>query len=93
MTPAGALVESDDIQVHTRQVLDNLKAVLEAGGSSLEKVVKVNVFVLDIAQFGKINEVYAEYFSKSKPARSLVAVAALPLGVPLEVEAVAVVDN
>lgn len=92
LTPEGTLVESEDIQVHTRQIFENLKAVLAASGSSLEKVVKVNVFVIDIAQFGKINEIYAEYFANNKPARSLVAVKALPLGVPLEIEAIALHD-
>lgn len=92
LTPEGKLIESTDIQVHAKQVLENLKAVVEAAGSSLEKVVKVNVFVLDIAQFGKINEIYAQYFSVNKPARSLVAVAALPLGVPLEIEAIALIN-
>lgn len=92
MTPEGKLVESDDIQDHTRQIFENLKAVLAASGSSLEKVIKVNVFVIDIAQFAKINEVYAQYFSTNKPARSLVAVKALPLGVPLEIELVALAE-
>ena len=92
MTPEGKLVESTDIQVLTHQIFANLKGVLAASGSSLNQVVKVNVFVTDISQFGKINEVYAQYFSENKPARSLVAVSALPLGVPIEIEAIALHD-
>lgn len=59
----------------------------------MERVVKVNVFVTDIKQFGAVNEVYAEYFKTNTPARSLVEVSALPLGVPLEIEAVALVEE
>lgn len=92
LTPEGKLVESENIQDHARQALNNLKAVLEAAGSSLDKVIKVNVFVTDITEFAKINEVYNEYFGASKPARSLVAVAALPVNARFEVEAVALYD-
>ncbi|VVT44645.1 uncharacterized protein SAPINGB_P000485 [Magnusiomyces paraingens] len=93
LTSSGIPVQSADIRDHTRQVLDNLSSVLQAGGSSLERVVKVNVFVTDIKQFGAVNEVYAEYFKTNTPARSLVEVSALPLGVPLEIEAVALVEE
>ncbi|TJX14762.1 RidA family protein [Tissierella creatinini] len=78
-----------DIEKATRQALDNVKAILEQAGSSLEKAVKVTVFVADINNFGKINEVYAEYFSNHKPARSLVEVAKLPKGGVIEIEAIA----
>ncbi len=77
-----------DIEKATRQALDNVKAILEQAGSSLEKTVKVTVFVADINDFGKINEVYAEYFSNHKPARSLVEVANLPKGGVIEIEAI-----
>lgn len=80
-----------DIEKATRQSLDNVKAILEEAGSSLEKVVKVTIFVADINDFGKINEIYAEYFSNHKPARALVEVSRLPLGGEIEIEAIAVV--
>lgn len=79
----------DDIQKATRQALDNLKAVLEEGGASLETVVKVTVFVKDMENFSLINEVYAEYFKNHKPARSLVEVARLPKDGVIEIEAIA----
>lgn len=78
-----------DIEKATRQSLDNVKAILKEAGSSLEKVVKVTIFVADINDFGKINEIYAEYFSNHKPARSLVEVSNLPKGGVIEIEAIA----
>lgn len=78
-----------DIKSQTRQALANLKGVLEAGGSGLEHVVKVTVFLQDIDEFSQMNEVYADFFSEDPPARSAVQVAALPLGGRVEIEAVA----
>ena len=69
-----------DIESQTRRALENLKAVLEAGGSCLEHVVKVTVFLQDIEEFSRMNQVYAEFFVENPPARSAVQVAALPLG-------------
>lgn len=77
------------IEDQTRQALNNVKAVLEEGGSSMNKVVKVTVFVKDMGNFSRINEVYKEFFSDHKPARSLVQAAALPLGGEIEIEAIA----
>ncbi|WP_409228243.1 Rid family detoxifying hydrolase [Gudongella sp. SC589] len=85
----GQLVQ-EDIQAATRLALNNVKAVLEQGGASLETVVKVTVFVKDMDNFGAINEVYAEFFTDHKPARSLVEVARLPKDGVIEIEAVAV---
>jgi 2-iminobutanoate/2-iminopropanoate deaminase len=85
----GQLVQ-DDIQQATRVALGNVKAVLEQGGASLETVVKVTVFVKDMNNFGAINEVYAEFFTDHKPARSLVEVARLPKDGVIEIEAVAI---
>jgi len=79
-----------DIEAQTRQALENLKAVLEAGGSCLEHVVKITVFLQDIGEFSRMNAVYAEFFPENPPARSAVQVAALPLGGRVEIEAVAV---
>ena len=78
-----------DIESQTRQALENLKAVLEAGGSCLEHVVKTTVFLQDIGEFSRMNGVYTEFFPQNPPARSAVQVAALPLGGRVEIEAVA----
>jgi len=78
-----------DIEAQTRQALENLKAVLEAGGSCLEHVVKTTVFLQDMGEFSRMNGVYAEFFPENSPARSAVQVAALPLGGRVEIEAVA----
>lgn len=84
---SGELVS--EITAATRQSLDNVVAILEEAGTTLEKVVKVTVFVSDIKNFGAINEVYAQYFSNHKPARSLVEVSNLPKGGVIEIEAIA----
>ncbi len=86
---AGKLVEGD-VTDQARQALKNLQAILEAAGSSLDQVVKVTVFLKDINDFKRVNEVYAEFFKANPPARSAVQVAALPLGGLVEIEAVAV---
>jgi 2-iminobutanoate/2-iminopropanoate deaminase len=75
----------------TRQVLQNIRAILEAGGSGLAQVVKTTVFLVDMADFAAMNEVYAEAFGTHRPARSTVAVAALPRGARVEIEAVAAI--
>ena len=87
VAPDGGV--SDDVAEQTRQCLENLKAVLEAAGSSMEKVIKTTVFISDMGQFGMINEVYARFFAQPYPARSCVQVAQLPKGVAIEVEAIA----
>jgi 2-iminobutanoate/2-iminopropanoate deaminase len=81
---------NNDIQAETRLALEHVKSVLSAGGATLEDVVKVTVFVADISNFSLINEVYAEYFTNHKPARSLVEVAKLPKGGNIEIEAIAI---
>jgi 2-iminobutanoate/2-iminopropanoate deaminase len=86
----GNLVEGD-ISAQTRQVLENLKAVLEAGGSALDRVVKATVFLRNMADFAAMNEVYAQYLGSAKPARSTVAVAELPRGALIEIDLVALV--
>ena len=85
----GKLIEGD-ISAQTRRVLENLKAVLEAGDSSLDRVVKATVYLTDLATFSKMNEVYAEFLGHVKPARSTVGVAALPLGASVEIDLVAI---
>jgi 2-iminobutanoate/2-iminopropanoate deaminase len=87
--PKTANLVEGDISAQTRQVLENLKAVLEAGGSALDRVVKATVFLKNMADFAAMNEVYAEYFASAKPARSTVAVAELPRGALVEIDLVA----
>ncbi len=88
---SGIIVTADEkpTAVQTEQVLKNLTAVVEAAGSSLKNIIKTTVFLQDMSDFAEMNEVYARYFSKNPPARSAVEVAALPLGVRVEIEAVA----
>lgn len=93
----GKLVEGD-VAAQTEQVLRNLAAVLEAAGTSLGNVLKTTVFLLDMADFAAMNGVYAQHFGDPddgghRPARSTVAVAALPLGARVEIEAVAAVTR
>lgn len=90
LDPAGKRIDGD-IAVQTERVLQNLDAVLTAAGSSLDNVVKTTVFLQDMAEFGAMNDVYGRYFSQNPPARSTVEVAALPLGVRVEIEAVALI--
>jgi 2-iminobutanoate/2-iminopropanoate deaminase len=80
-----------DVESQTRQALQNLKAVLEAGGSCLEQVVKTTVFLADMSEFARMNAIYSEFFPERPPARSAVQAAALPLGGRVEIEAVALV--
>lgn len=89
INPENGEIILDDIQAATRLSLENVKAVLEEGGSSLEKVVKVTIFIKDMNDFPLINEVYEEYFNEHKPARSCVEVARLPKDGKVEIEAVA----
>jgi 2-iminobutanoate/2-iminopropanoate deaminase len=89
INPASGKVEADSIDEQTRQVLRNLDAVLRAGGSGLHGVVKMTVFMTDLGDFAAMNDVYAEFFPSDPPARSAVQVVALPLGVQIEMEAMA----
>ena len=82
------LVEGD-IGARARRVFDNLAAVMEEAGGSLSDIVKLTIYLVDLEQFGAVNEVMAEYFDSPFPSRATVAVAALPKGAPIEVEAVA----
>ena len=88
INPASGEVEAVGIEAQTEQVCSNLSAVLDAAGSSMERVVKTTCFLYDMADFASFNGVYAKYFV-SKPARSCVAVKALPKGVLVEVEVIA----
>ena len=88
IVPESGLIEATDIATQTEQVMRNLSAVLEASGSSFEKVIKTTCFLTDIASFSAFNEVYARYFI-TNPARSCVAVKDLPKGALVEVEVIA----
>ncbi len=90
--PDGTLHEGD-IQAQTRQVLDNLAAVLKAADTGLDRVVKCTCFLADMNDFAAMNEVYSEYFEDTPPARSAVEVARLPKDVGIEIEAVALVGG
>ena len=88
INPASGNIEATDIIGQTVQVMENLKAVLEAAGTDLTKAVKTLCFLTDMGNFAAFNEVYAKYFT-GKPARSCVAVSALPKGALVEVEVIA----
>jgi reactive intermediate/imine deaminase len=88
----GAMVGEGDVEVETKQVLSNLLAVLAAGGSTPQQVVRTTVFLADLADFGKVNALYAEIFSAGiPPARACVEVAALPKGARVEIDCIALV--
>lgn len=91
LNPATMEIVGGGVEAETRQVLNNLKQVLEAANSGLNYVVKTTVFLRDMADFPKMNTIYAEFFPENPPARSTVAVAALPKGVAVEIEAIALV--
>ncbi len=88
--PETMQVPSDDIKEQTKQALENVKNILDAAGYKLTDVVKATVFVTDMNDFAKVNEVYAEYFSERKPARACVEVSALLKGAKVEIEVVAI---
>ncbi len=89
LDPTSGHLTEGDVQAQTRRALDNLSAVLQAGGSSLAQVVKTTVFLTSMDDFAAMNAVYAEYFTGEPPARSTIAVAALPRGARVEIEAIA----
>lgn len=88
----GKLVGAD-VAAQTERVLENISAILEAAGLGLERVVKTNVFLLDMRDFAAMNEVYGRFFQTEPPARTTVAVARLPLDALVEIEAVAVINQ
>jgi len=91
LDPKTGNIVGSDISAQTRQVLENLKAVLAASGSSLDQVVKATVFLKSMADFAAMNEVYAHYLGNAKPARTTVAVAELPRGALIEIDFIALV--
>lgn len=91
LDPSTGDLKNSSIEEATRRVLDNLKAVVEAGGSDLDNVIKTTVFLKSMDDFVAVNEIYAEYFTTQMPARSAVQVAKLPKDALVEIEAVALV--
>lgn len=91
LVPGTMELAGEDIQVQTKQCMENLKAILEQSGTSLDNCIKLTLFIKDMNQFGAINEIYGTYFGDSPPARSCVEVARLPKDVNIEIEAIALV--
>ena len=91
--PATGQVVEGGIEGHTRRVVENIRAILESDGASLDQVVRTTVFLLDLNDFAAMNGVYAECFTALAPARSTIQVAALPGGARLQMDAIAVVDE
>ena len=89
---SGQLIAAGDVVAQTRQVLANLKAVLEAAGSGMAQVVKTTIFLVDLGDFTAVNQVYGESFPSAPPARATVEVSRLPRDARVEIEAIAVVD-
>ena len=89
LVPGTRSLVEGGVQAQARQSLENVKAVLEAAGTSLDRVVKVTVFLQSMGDFAAMNEVYATFFTENPPARSAVEVAKLPLGALIEIEAIA----
>jgi 2-iminobutanoate/2-iminopropanoate deaminase len=87
----GEMVGAGDVRAQARRVMENLRAVLTAAGSSFEQVVRTTIFLQDLADFAHVNEVYASYFKDAPPARATVQVAGLPKGALVEIDAIATV--
>ncbi|MDJ0779259.1 MAG: RidA family protein [Gammaproteobacteria bacterium] len=92
LDPATMEVVEGGIEAEIRRVFDNLRALTEAAGGSLSSIVKLNIFLTDLANFPTVNEIMAQYFQQPYPARAAIGVAALPKGVGVEMDAVMVID-
>lgn len=86
--PKTGEIVKESFEKQARQTLDNLRSVVEAGGFTLDDVVKVTIFLTDLARFAELNQIYEEYFGQSKPARACIQAAALPKGVDVEIDAI-----
>ena len=93
LDPATMAIVSGGIGAQTRQVFENITAVAAAAGGSLAQMVKINISLTDLADFGRVNEIMASYFAQPYPARACVQVAALPKGSLVEIEAIMVLDS
>ena len=92
LDPATGQPKRDSVEVESRQVMENLKVILEAAGSSLDRVVKSTCYLTDLADFQTFNKIYGEYFQKDPPARTTIQAARLPLDFRVEVDVIATVD-
>lgn len=90
LDPETNTMVADDITIQTRRVLDNLKAVLEGCGSSLENVLKTTIYIADMSEFPQVNDVYGEYFTANWPARATIQAAKLPRGARVEIDCIAI---
>ncbi|GME44879.1 hypothetical protein E8E11_005838 [Neofusicoccum parvum] len=93
LDPQDGKMIQGTVQDRTAQVLKNLGAVLESAGSSLSRVIKVNIYLTDLADFAAMNEVYETFFENPRPARTCVGVKMLPLGTDVEIECIASIDT
>lgn len=93
LDPATGKLVGEDFSAQTRQVLQNLQQIVEAGGGSLRQVAAVDVFLTDMGRFSEFNEIYKEFFSDHRPARAVVEVSALPIGAQVEVKCVFIGDS
>ena len=89
LDPESGIFLSGEIEEETEQTLKNISAILQAGGLNFENVIKTTVYLSDLNDFTRMNQVYEKYFSKNKPARACVQVAALPKGAKIEIDAIA----
>lgn len=93
LEPASMEMVTGDIEVHIRRVFENLRAVAQAAGGDLKDIVKLNVFLIDLGNFAKVNQVMSEYFQQPYPARAAVGVATLPKGASVEMDAILVLGG
>jgi 2-iminobutanoate/2-iminopropanoate deaminase len=93
LDPKSGEIVSGGIEVQTRRVLDNITAVLKAEGMTFANIVKTTIFLMDLGDFQKMNEIYGSYFTQAPPARSTVQVAGLPKGARIEIEVIAMADT
>ena len=92
LDPSSGLIVEGDIEVQARRAFDNLRAVCEAAGGTLDDVVRLGLYLTDLGQFAQVNQVMAEYFTTPFPARSTIGVASLPRGAQFEVDAILMLD-
>jgi len=92
VNPETKKIDSDDIEIQAKQVMKNLDAVLKAANTDLSRVVKSTIFLKDLNDFAKVNEIYGSFFKSEPPARSCVQVAKLPLDCKIEIEVIALAD-
>jgi len=93
LEPKSGEIVKGNIKELTKQILDNLNAILSASGSSLDNVLRTTIFLTNLDDYVEVNEIYAEFFEKSMPARSTVQVSRLPMDVPIEIDAIASVNT